>query len=201
MGLFSKKKHTPSAPPPPPPPPPKPGPVTSEQLREAKAFMADWSRIIEENNDASFWGALARFGRIGDAVQTPENTQSANMRMLGIAREKFNNDFAAMFDWPWRNWIAYAKAARDTGDNELAAQLFLFAWAMKQGVTFNSYAMIVGFEKPRPDTFKAIAAEAHAAATAAPPDFAVVERRSEKPVTRELILFGTSDVLGIAPPS
>lgn len=187
MGFFSKKSDSAGA-----APPPEPIEVGTERLAEAKAFMAEWIHIVGQASDPVFWDALARFGRIGDAVQSP-NT----MQIFNVAESRFNNDFKAMFDWPWRNWLAIARAANRDGDHELAVQVFFFAWTIQNQVTFDiDVTGKVGFERPSPETFKAIAAEALAAATAAPPDFVVVERAIQAPVPRDAIIKGTSQIAG-----
>ncbi len=191
MGLFSRKTASPSA-----ALPPQPANVGPDRVAAAKAFMGEWVHIIGQASDPVFWEALARFGRIGDAVQA-ENTQSDNMRMISEAANRFNNDFVAMFDWPWRSWLDIAKKASEFGDPELAVQLFFFAWAIDNQVTFDvNIASAVGFEKPSAERFKSIAAEALAAATAAPEDFTVVERATQPPVPRSAIMTGTSQILG-----
>lgn len=194
MGLFSKKQD--AKPPAPPRPPVVVGP---ERLADAKAFMDEWIYIVGQASDPVFWEALARFGRIGDATQAA-NTHSDNMRVFSVAENQFNNDFSAMFDWPWRNWLAIAKKANEVGDYELAVRVFFFAWTIENQVTFDmNVSGLVGFQKPTNDTYKAIASEALAAATAAPADFSVVERSIEAPVPRAGILQGTSQLLGLAP--
>ncbi len=191
MGLFSKKSDSPGV-----SPPPEPIAVGPDRLAEAKAFMAEWVHIVGQASDPVFWDALARFGRIGDAVQSP-NTHSGNMQIFDIAKSRFNNDFKAMFDWPWRNWLAIAKAANQVADYELAVQVFFFAWTIQNQVTFDmNVTGEVGFEKPSVETFRAIAAEALAAATEAPPDFVVVERSIRPPVPRDAIINGTSQIVG-----
>jgi hypothetical protein len=191
MGLFSKKADPPGV-----STPPEPMAVGPERLAEAKAFMAEWVHIVGQASDPVFWDALARFGRIGDAVQSP-NTHSGNMQIFDIAKSRFNNDFKAMFDWPWRNWLAIARAANQVADYELAVQVFFFAWTIQNQVTFDmNVTGEVGFEKPNVDTFRAIAAEALAAATEAPPDFVVVERSIQPPVPRDAIINGTSQIVG-----
>jgi hypothetical protein len=193
MGLFSKKSETPAAAPRPLSEPPAVGP---ERLAEAKAFMAEWVHVVGQASDPVFWDALARFGRIGDAVQTP-NTHSGSMRLFNVAKTQFNNDFHAMFDWPWRNWLAIAKKANEFGDHDLAVRVFFFAWTIQNQVKFDiNITSEVGFEKPSTESFRAIASEALAAATAAPADFAVVERAIEPPVPRAAIISGTSQILG-----
>lgn len=191
MGLFSKKSDPPSV-----APPPEPMAVGPERLAEAKAFMGEWIHIVGQASDPVFWDALARFGRIGDAVQSP-NTHSGNMQIFDIAKSRFNNDFKAMFDWPWRNWLAIARAANQVADYELAVQVFFFAWTIQNQVTFDiNVTGEVGFEKPSAETFRAIAAEALSAATAASPDFVVVERSIQPPVPRDAIIKGTSQIVG-----
>lgn len=191
MGLFSKKSDPPRV-----APPPEPMAVGPERLAEAKAFMGEWIHIVGQASDPVFWDALARFGRIGDAVQSP-NTHSGNMQIFDIAKSRFNNDFKAMFDWPWRNWLAIARAANQVADYELAVQVFFFAWTIQNQVTFDiNVTGEVGFEKPSAETFRAIAAEALAAATAASPDFVVVERSIQPPVPRDAIINGTSQIVG-----
>lgn len=170
--------------------------VGPERLAEAKAFMGEWIHIVGQASDPVFWDALARFGRIGDAVQSP-NTHSGNMQIFDIAKSRFNNDFKAMFDWPWRNWLAIARAANQVADYELAVQVFFFAWTIQNQVTFDiNVTGEVGFEKPSAETFRAIAAEALSAATAASPDFVVVERSIQPPVPRDAIIKGTSQIVG-----
>jgi hypothetical protein len=191
MGFFSKKSDSPAV-----SPPPEPIAVGPDRIAEAKAFMAEWVHIVGQASDPVFWDALARFGRIGDAVQSP-NTHSGNMQIFDIAKSRFNNDFKAMFDWPWRNWLAIAKAANQVADYELAVQVFFFAWTIQNQVTFDmNVTGEVGFEKPSVETFRAIAAEALAAATEAPPDFVVVERSIQPPVPRDAIINGTSQIVG-----
>lgn len=204
MGFFSKKPSptptTRTTPTPAPTPLPTPGPVGLQQLAEAKAFMAQWVHIIGQASDPVFWGALAQFGRIGGAVQA-ENSHSGNMRIFDTAKNRFNNDFRAMFDWPWRTWLEVAKKANEVNERELPVQIFFFAWAIKNQVKFDmNTSALVGFEHPSTATFKAIAGEAMSAAAAAPADFAVIERATESPVPRAAILQGTSQILGIAPP-
>jgi hypothetical protein len=194
MGLFSSKKTAAASGAT--RPLPQPAAVGPERMAEAKAYMAEWVHIVGQASDPVFWDALARFGRIGDAVQVPENTHSGNMRMLNVAETRFNNDFRAMFDWPWRNWLAIAQKANEVRDYELAPQVFFFAWTIQNQVTFDmNLTGEVGFEKPSTETFKAIAAEARAAATAAPADFAVIERAIQPPVPREAIILGTSQII------
>jgi hypothetical protein len=199
MGLFSKSKnHSQPKPAAAPKPAPTPAPVTESKLAEARSFMAEWVDIVGQASDPVFWGALEKFGRIGEAIQA-ENTHSANMRFMTVANNTFGGDFKAMFDWPWRNWIAIASKARENGDNELSVHLFFFAWAMKNQVTFDmNVTGTIGFEKPRDSIFAAIAKEAHTAATALPEGFTIVERAISEPVTRETILLGTAQVAGIA---
>ena len=190
MGLFSKKSDPPRV-----SPPPEPMAVGPERLAEAKAFMGEWIHIVGQASDPVFWDALARFGRIGDAVQSP-NTHSGNMQIFDVAKSRFNNDFKAMFDWPWRNWLAIARAANQVADYELAVQVFFFAWTIQNQVTFDiNVTGEVGFEKPSAETFREIAAEALAAATAASPDFVVVERSIQPPVPRDAIINGTSQIV------
>lgn len=191
MGFFSKKSDVPGV-----SPPLEPMAVGPERLAEAKAFMAEWVHIVGQASDPVFWDALARFGRIGDAVQSP-NTHSGNMQIFNIAKSRFNNDFKAMFDWPWRNWLAIARAANQVADHELAVQVFFFAWTIQNQVTFDmNVTGEIGFEKPSAETFRAIAAEALTAATEAPPDFVVVERAIQPPVPRDAIINGTSQLVG-----
>lgn len=191
MGLFSKKSDAPGV-----ASPPEPAAVGPARLAEAKAFMAEWIHIVGQASDPVFWEALARFGRIGDAVQSP-NTPSGNMQIFAIAKSRFNNDFTAMFDWPWRNWLTIARAANQVADHELAVQVFFFAWTIQNQVTFDmNVTAEVGFGKPTSATFRAIAAEALSAATAAPPDFFVVERSIEPSVPRDAIINGTSQIVG-----
>ena len=190
MGLFSKKSAAA------PRPLPEPTAIGPERLAEAKAFMSEWVHIVGQASDPVLWDALARFGRIGDAVQAP-NTHSGNMQIFDVAKTRFNNDFRAMFDWPWRNWLAIAKKANELGDHELVLHVFFFAWTIQNQVTFDmNVTGEVGFEKPSTETFRAIAAEALAAATAAPADFAVVERAIQPPVPRAAIMSGTSQLVG-----
>jgi hypothetical protein len=76
-------------------------------------------------------------------------------------------------------------------------QVFFFAWTIQNQVTFDiNVTGEVGFEKPSAETFRAIAAEALAAATAASPDFVVVERSIQPPVPRDAIINGTSQIVG-----
>lgn len=199
MGLFSKKRSTEPKVPPQVAELPKPGPVSDAKLEEARQFMADWVNIVGQASDPVFWGALERFGRIGDAVQA-QNTHSDNIRMFRVAEQRFNNDFEAMFNWPWQNWLAIAKKANDVGDFELAAQIFFFAWTITNQVTFDiNVSGVCGFLKPSTEVFHAIAGEARTAAINAPEDFEVVERAIEAPVSRSAILMGTGQLLGNAP--
>jgi hypothetical protein len=191
MGLFSKKSDPPAT-----STLPEVAAIEPDRLVEAKSFMADWVNIVGQASDPVFWGSLARFGRIGDAVQSP-NTHSGNTHIFDVAQSRFNNDFKALFDWPWRNWLAIARTANQAGDHELAVQIFFFAWTIQNQVTFDiDVAGEVGFEKPSAEIFRAIAAEALAAATASPPDFVVVERAIQPPVTRDAIIMGTSQIVG-----
>lgn len=205
MGLFSKKPQAAATPEPrptasksaaPQQTAAQPAVIAPERLAEARAFMADWVNIVGQASDPVFWDALARFGRIGGATQAP-NTQGGNMRIFDVAKSRFNNDFAAMFDWPWRNWLAIAKKANEVADHQLAVQVFFFAWTIQNQVTFDmNTSAEVGFQQPSTATFKEIAAAAWAAADAAPADFAVTERATESPVPRSSILLGTSQLLG-----
>ena len=140
------------------PPPPQPVGVPPEKLLEAKAFLAEWIHIVGQASDPVFWDALTRFGQVGDALQFA-NSQSGYAQMFHVAKTRFNNDFIAMYDSPWRNWLAIARKANENGDYELAVGLFFFAWAIQNQVTFDmNVAGQVGFEQPTPETFRAIAA-------------------------------------------
>lgn len=163
--------------------------------------MESWVTTITGSNEQAIWTALAKFGRIGGAVQAANST-SENIQFMEAGRVRFNGDFTAMFNYPWRTWISIAEKAVEVGDFELAVRVFFFAWTVQDQVTFdmNSSAE-VGFGTPAPEVFKEIASAANTAAICAPDEFAVIERTGSAPVTKATILSGTNQILGIGPPN
>ena len=154
--------------------------ITPTLVAQARDFMEEWTHIVGQASDPVFWGALARFGRIGGAAQAP-NAQ-------------------AVLELPWRTWIEISKKANEIRDYELAARVFFFAYTMMNQVTFDAdVSAACGFAHPSDESYREIARQALIAANHAPDGFSVVERSNASPVGQQTLQFGLAQLLGIDP--
>lgn len=163
--------------------------ITPELLHEARRFMEDWTHIVGQAPDEVFWPALARFGRIGGALQG-----SALLTPLRTINDK--PELRRILDRPWQVWSAIGQRALENGDLELTAWVFLFAYVMTEQVAFDADVIArCGFREPSDESYRAIAAHALAAADRAPDGWSLVERTSSAPTTKAQLQTGLRRML------
>lgn len=160
--------------------------VTTAVIVQARAFMQEWTHIVGQASDPVFWDALARFGRIGGAVQGPA------LRAMTTA------EIGAALDRPWLTWIEISRRANEAQDFELAAWIFFYSYTVVNQVTFDEeVAVACGYAQPAKERYHEIARQALVAANRAPDNSWVVERATESPVSLQAMRGALTHLLEV----